>query len=100
MANERRSQRNTTVACAIGVGQELIRTTLNSLYLENSDDETEDKMIEEGNFVEVQIRFSNPACNKVRKRVYVNEIIPRFNNEVFRQHFRMTRTTYENLERL
>jgi len=44
-------------------------------------------------------RFSNRACNKVRERVYVNEIIPRFSNEVFRQHFHMTRTTYENLER-
>jgi len=52
MANEK-SRRNITVACAISVGQELIRTTLNNLYLESSDDETEDKIIE-GNFVEAQ----------------------------------------------
>lgn len=30
--------------------------------------------------------------------MHVNEIIPRFSNMVFRQHFRITRTTYENLE--
>lgn len=97
MADKRRSRKNIIVACVVTAGHEVIRTTLNSLYLESSDDEITE-MIEEANLIEAQIRFGNRGCCVVRERLYVNEIIPRFSDEVFRQHFRMTRTTYENLE--
>lgn len=98
MADERQFQANIIISCAVTAGQELIRTTLNNLYSESSDDEAEG-VVEEASFVEAQLRFSNRSCCEVREQLYVNEIIPRFNNKVFRQHFRMTKTTYENLER-
>lgn len=96
MVGERRSRIN-IIACAVTVGQELMKTTLDSLYPESSDDE-EDGIIEEANLVEVRIKLCNRNC-EVREQLYVNEIIPIFSNIVFRQHFHMSRTTYENLER-
>jgi len=41
--------------------------------------------------------FGRGHC-EVREQLYVNEIISKFSNEVFRQHFRMPKTTYETLE--
>lgn len=84
------------LVCVVTTGQELIRTILDSLLPENSDDEI-DEIIKETSLVEAQIRFRNESY-KLREQVYVNEIIPRFSNMMFRQHFRLTRTTYENLE--
>lgn len=94
---EIRWSRTNIVACGVAAGQELIRT-LDNLYLaESSDDEIED-VIEEANLVEAWLRLYNRGYSKVREQMYINEIVPRFSNMVFRQHFRMTRTTYENLE--
>jgi len=84
------------LVCVVATGQELIRTILDSLLSENSDDEI-DEIMKETSLVEAQIRLRNRSY-KLREQVYVNEIIPRFSNMVFRQHFRITRTTYENLE--
>lgn len=92
------SEINIIVACAVTAGQELIRTCLDNLHPEDSDDEADD-MIEKMNFVETWIRLGNRGYYEVREQLYVNEIIPRFSDEVFRQHFHMTKTTYENLER-
>lgn len=84
------------ITCAVAAGQELIRI-VNSLYPESSDDE--DGIIEEANYIEAWIRFGNRGYRKVREQLYMNEIVPRFSDKVFRQHFRMTKTTFENLER-
>jgi len=95
MADTRR--KNIIVACVV-CGQ-ILRTILNILKLSDSESSDEiNRIIEKANFVEAQIRFGNRGYHKVREQVYVNEIIPRFSDEVFRQHFRITRTTYENLE--
>ncbi|XP_011859967.1 PREDICTED: uncharacterized protein LOC105557359 [Vollenhovia emeryi] len=96
MAGE--GSRTNIVACAVVIGHELIKKTLDSLYPESSDDEIAD-IIEEANLVEGRLRLGNRGYYEVREQVYVNEIIPRFSDLVFRQHFRMTRTTYENFER-
>lgn len=93
MADTRR--KNIIVACV--VSEQKLRV-LNILHSESSDDEITNRIIEEANLVEAQIRFGNRGYHKVREQLYVNKIIPRFSNEVFRQHFCMTRTTYENLE--
>jgi len=50
-------------------------------------------------FNKAKLRFGSRGHCEVREQLYVNEIIPKFSNEVFRQHFRMTKTTYETLER-
>lgn len=98
MADDRQYQKNIIVALAVAAGQELIRTTLESLHPESSDDEA-DEIIEEAYCVEAWLKFGNRGCRESREQTYINEIVPRFSDEVFRQHFRMTRTTYENLER-
>ena len=69
--------------------QKLMTTIFDNLHLESSDDEI--TAIVEANLVEAQIRFNNRGSNKIREQLYVNEIIPRFNNEVFHQHFCMIR---------
>ncbi|XP_025160530.1 protein ANTAGONIST OF LIKE HETEROCHROMATIN PROTEIN 1-like [Harpegnathos saltator] len=86
------------ISCVTAVGLELIKIALDTLHTDSNDDEA-DMVIEKANIIEIWIRVGNRGCYKVREQRYVNEIILRFSNEVFRQHFRMTRTTYENLER-
>lgn len=71
---------------------------MDSLHSESIDDEL-DGIIEETNLVEARIRLGNRSFCEIREQVYINQIISRFNNKMFRQHFSMTRITYENLER-
>lgn len=67
MAGESRSRKIITI-CVMATGQELIRTILDNLLPENSDDEI-DETIKKTSLIEAQIRLRNRGY-KLREQVY------------------------------
>lgn len=67
-------------------------------YIFDTDSETsDDSDLDEGD-IRKRVQLRGVQRKPPRVKGYVEITVPRFNTQQFRRHFRMTPTTYENLE--
>ncbi|XP_071577460.1 uncharacterized protein [Temnothorax nylanderi] len=94
-------RRNVILAIATVSGHNLLRTAIENLQYEQSSDEDCDRWNQEANALTTRIRCRRNLRHRVtRIEGYVAITINNYTNRQFREHFRVTRNTYENLERI
>lgn len=93
-------QRNILIATAVIAGHNLLRQSVARLQHGESSDEEDDRWFEESNLLEARIRNARNRRNVTRIEGYVAITIYNYTGQQFREHFRLTRRKYENLEEI
>lgn len=96
--DEHRRQ-NVIIAIGVVAGHNVLRSVEILKYEESSDDEY-DRWNREANVLETRIRSRSDLRHVTKIQGYVTKTIPDYSGRQFREHFRMSRITFENLERL
>ncbi|KAE8746725.1 hypothetical protein FOCC_FOCC006589 [Frankliniella occidentalis] len=87
------NRRKVVAALAINAADQFLK-----LYDEESDSESEDERNVALVVGQTRLRRRGTPEKPVRNENYYDVTVPRYTDRQFREHFRLTRTTYENLE--
>lgn len=94
-------RRNVIFAIATVSGHNLLRTAVEKLQYEQSSDEDCDRWNQEAKALTTRVRGRRNLRHHVtRIEGYVTITINNYTDRQFREHFRLTRRTYENLEQI
>ncbi|KMQ88334.1 nuclease harbi1 [Lasius niger] len=94
-------RRNVILAIATVSGHNLLRTAVENLQYEQSSDEDCDRWNQEANALTTRVRGRRNLRHHVtRIEGYVTITISNYTDRQFREHFHVTRRTYENLEQI
>lgn len=99
MDDERR-RRNVLIATGVIIGHNLLRSVTESFKHEEESDDECNRWTEEVNVLEARIRNRRDLRHVTRIEGYVSTIVRDYSGRQFREHFRMSRTKYENLEQI
>ena len=80
-------------------GHNILRTVVKRLSYEDSSDDECERWHQEANMLQVRL-LDRDLNHVVRVRNYVTMTIPNYTERQFREHFRMSRRTFENLEQI
>jgi len=98
-------RRNAIILAGAIAGHNVIRSIIEKLKQQSSDDDDDDddeydRWNQEANIFEGRIRFGRNLKCVTRIKGYVTTTIRDYSGRQFRKHFRMTRETFENVERM
>lgn len=100
MDDERRQQNKVIIAIGITAGHNLLRSVIERLKHEEESDDECDQSTQEAGVFEARVRIRRNLRRVTRIKGYVTTTIRNYSGRQFREHFRITRTTYENLEQI
>lgn len=95
------ARRRNIIAITAISGHNLLRLILKRQKQEESSDDELDRWNEEAILLEARLRtLGNLRRRVTRIKGYVTTTIQNYSGRQFKEHFRMTKTTFENLERI
>ncbi|XP_043285712.1 putative nuclease HARBI1 [Venturia canescens] len=99
-AAEATRRKKIIVAIAVAAGQNLLKSNVEHLLTQDSSDEELDHWSQITKALETGIRVRGEPNKVTRISGYVSTIVRDYSSQQFKEHFRLSRTTFENLERI